>query len=89
MSKEELFEEAVILVQNLESKPTNNELLKLYGLYKQSKIGDNNTAKPDMFNLKGKMKWEYWKKENGKQKEEAMQEYIEFVVELIQKYNNS
>ena len=88
MSNEELFEEAIILVQNLEKKPTNNELLKLYGLYKQSKFGDNNTIQPDMFNLKGKMKWDYWEKEKGKEKESAMQGYIDFVVELIQKYNN-
>ena len=87
MSNEELFEEAVILVQNLDEKPSNNELLKLYGLYKQVKSGDNNTPEPAMFNLKAKMKWEYWTKEKGKSREDAMQEYIEYVVELIKKYN--
>tara|TARA_Y100000114_G_C11675760_1_gene286096 strand:+ start:324 stop:590 length:267 start_codon:yes stop_codon:yes gene_type:complete len=87
MSNEDLFEEAVILVQNLDKKPTNNELLKLYGLYKQVKIGDNNTKKPDMFDLKGTMKWDYWMKEKGKDRELAMQDYIEYVVDLIKKYN--
>ena len=88
MSTEELFQEASILVQNLEKKPTNNELLKLYGLYKQSKVGDLKDKSTNFFNPKARMKAESWEQQKGKTREDAMTEYTEFVVELIQKYNN-
>jgi len=32
------FEEAVALVNNLNSKPSNDELLAIYGLYKQATV---------------------------------------------------
>ena len=88
MSTEELFKEASILVQNLDKKPDNNELLRLYGLYKQSKVGDMKENSSNFFDIKGRMKAEHWEKEKGKSQEEAMQEYTEFVVSLIQKYNS-
>ncbi|CAG8654387.1 5128_t:CDS:2, partial [Paraglomus occultum] len=37
------FVQAAQEANNLPTKPDNNELLKLYGLYKQSIVGDNNT----------------------------------------------
>jgi len=38
----------------------DDELLKLYSLYKQGTVGDCNTEKPGMFDFKGKAKWEAW-----------------------------
>jgi len=38
------FLEAVERVQNLKSRPTNEELLELYGFYKQATVGDVNTG---------------------------------------------
>ena len=90
MSTNELFTEASILVRNLDTAPTDNELLRLYGLYKQATVGDcNEVNKPGLFDIKGKMKYEWWQKETGKDKENAMKEYTEFVVELMTKYNKS
>lgn len=88
MSTEELFKEASILVQNLDKTPDNNELLKLYGLYKQGKFGDAKETSSNFFDIKGRMKAENWERQKGKTQEEAMQEYTEFVVTLIQKYNS-
>ena len=38
------FEKAAEEVKNLKSKPTDSELLQLYGLYKQGTVGNVNTG---------------------------------------------
>lgn len=43
-------------------------------------------GKPGLFDLKGKMKWEYWNKQKGTAKEEAQEKYITIVNELMNKY---
>lgn len=67
-------------------RPSDEEFLKLYGLYKQATVGDNNTSKPGMFDLKGKAKWEWWNNQKGKAQDEAKKQYIKFVNELVEKY---
>lgn len=71
----------------LPTKPSDQELLKLYGLYKQATIGDNTTVKPGMLEFKAKYKWEAWKELSGTSQEEAEQKYIALVDELIAKYS--
>ncbi|KAI5959732.1 ACB1 [Candida pseudojiufengensis] len=79
------FKEKVF--SNLKTRPNDDELLKLYGLYKQATAGDNTTQKPGTFDFKGKYKWQSWKDLEGTSKEDAEKQYIEFVNELIGKYN--
>ncbi|CAI5760403.1 unnamed protein product [Candida verbasci] len=81
------FEEKASTVSNLSKRPNDDELLKLYGLYKQATIGDNNTTKPGTFDFKGKYKWQAWEDLKGTSQEEAEKKYIEFASELIEKYN--
>lgn len=38
------FEKAAEDVKNLKSTPSDNDLLELYGLYKQATVGDCNTG---------------------------------------------
>ncbi|KAG7838687.1 hypothetical protein KL942_002091 [Ogataea angusta] len=57
-------------------RPNDDELLQLYGLYKQATVGDNTTDKPGVFDFKGKYKWEAWKKLEGTSQEEAEKKYI-------------
>ncbi|GME81698.1 unnamed protein product [Ambrosiozyma monospora] len=80
------FTEKANAVQNLTKKPTDDELLKLYGLYKQATVGDVNTTKPGVFDFKGKYKWEAWEALKGKSQADAEKEYIAFVNELLAKY---
>lgn len=77
------FLDAADAVQKLATRPSDDELLKLYGLYKQATIGDNNTPKPGMFDLKGKYKWQAWEDLKGKSQEDAEKEYIAYATELI------
>jgi len=74
-------------VQNLKQKPSDQELLKLYGLYKQSLFGNNHTSQPSFFDFKAKSKWSAWNDESGKGKSRAKREYIDFVENLKKKYN--
>ena len=67
-------------------KMKDEELLQIYGLYKQGTVGDNNTAQPGMLDFKGKGKWNAWNGLKGKSKEEAQAEYIAVARTLLQKY---
>ena len=69
MSTEDLdkrFQEAADSVNKLKVRPTDQELLELYGLFKQANVGDNNQSKPGTFQLKEKAKHEAWLKRKGK-----------------------
>ncbi|KAJ8353929.1 hypothetical protein SKAU_G00214960 [Synaphobranchus kaupii] len=43
-------------VKKVKTRPEDQELLDLYGLYKQATVGDINTDKPGMLDVKGKAK---------------------------------
>jgi len=83
MSVEQRFTEAAEQVKNLKGKPSDTDLLELYGLYKQATVGDNNTDKPGMLDFKGKAKWEAWTKQKGTSKEGAQDAYIKVVDRLV------
>ncbi len=42
-------------------------------------IGDVNTERPGMFDLKGKAQWDAWNANKGKSQEDAEKEYIALV----------
>ncbi|KAI8912418.1 acyl CoA binding protein-domain-containing protein [Gorgonomyces haynaldii] len=69
-------------VKNLPSKPSNDQLLELYGLFKQSIVGDNETPAPGMFDLQGKAKHAAWLKLKGTSKADAQAQYIALVKKL-------
>ncbi|XXZ97907.1 acyl-CoA-binding protein (ACBP)/diazepam binding inhibitor (DBI)/endozepine (EP) [Meyerozyma guilliermondii] len=81
------FTDIAAKVQNLSKRPGNQELLKLYGLYKQATVGDNDTTQPSAFSFEAKAKWSAWKENEGTSQEDAEAEYIAFAKELIEKYN--
>uniref|UniRef100_A0A1I7UEK9 ACB domain-containing protein n=1 Tax=Caenorhabditis tropicalis TaxID=1561998 RepID=A0A1I7UEK9_9PELO len=82
------FDDAAAKVKTLKTSPSNDELLKLYALFKQGTIGDNNTSKPGMFAMKGKAKWSAWDEKKGTSKEAAQAAYVALVEELIAKYGD-
>jgi diazepam-binding inhibitor (GABA receptor modulator, acyl-CoA-binding protein) len=74
------FEQAVAESKQLSEKPSNETLLKLYALYKQSTEGDVHTDPPaNPFDFVAKAKYEAWTEQKGKAKETAMKEYTELV----------
>ena len=52
-------------MKQLKSSPSNDELLALYALFKQATVGDNETAKPGLLDMKGKAKWNAWNEKKG------------------------
>uniref|UniRef100_A0A8C5SLA4 Acyl-CoA binding domain containing 7 n=1 Tax=Laticauda laticaudata TaxID=8630 RepID=A0A8C5SLA4_LATLA len=80
------FEAAAEKIKKLRSKPTDDELKELYGLYKQATVGDINIECPGMLDLKGRAKWEAWNLKKGISKDDAMKTYISKANEMIQKY---
>ncbi|XP_005089741.1 acyl-CoA-binding protein [Aplysia californica] len=81
------FKTAADEVTKLTSEPSNEEKLAIYGLFKQGTVGDCNTERPGMFDMKGKAKWDAWNALKGKSKEDAQNEYCSKVEELKGKYN--
>ena len=83
MELKQQFEQAAAESKMLPEKPSNDTLLQLYSLYKQSTEGDNTTDPPsNPFDFVAKAKYEAWLGIKGKAKEAAMQEYINLVNKL-------
>lgn len=83
MDLKEKFELAASESKELSEKPSNDTLLQLYSLYKQSTEGDVNVDPPaNPFDFVSRAKFEAWSGLKGKSKEEAMQEYIDLINKL-------
>ncbi len=76
------FEQAAVDVKALPSKPSDDDLLQLYGLFKQATAGDASGPKPGFFDLVGRAKFEAWEELAGTSAEDAMSRYIEKVRSL-------
>jgi diazepam-binding inhibitor (GABA receptor modulating acyl-CoA-binding protein) len=61
----------------------NDKKLEIYSLFKQGSIGDVNTDRPGMLDLKGKAKWDAWNARKGTSQEDAQKAYIELVTDLL------
>lgn len=85
----EAFLKAAEDVRKLTERPTDQELLELYGLFKQATVGDCNTSKPWFYDLKGAAKWDEWNKRKGTSKDEAETAYTALVKTLMEKYPSS
>ena len=78
------FDEAAEAVKGLATKPSDNDLLELYALFKQATVGDCNTAKPGMLDFKGKAKWDAWNGKKGVSQDDAKSQYVAKVQSLMQ-----
>lgn len=84
---QKLFKDASQEVNNLQSKPSDTELLNLYAHYKQGTVGDINIDKPSFYMFKESSKWSAWDKIKGISKVQAQVNYIKIVEDLKNKYN--
>lgn len=76
------FEAAAKAVTELPSRPSNDDLLKLYALYKQATAGDVTGARPGFLDVAGRAKFDAWAKLEGLGVDDAMQGYIKLVKRL-------
>jgi diazepam-binding inhibitor (GABA receptor modulator, acyl-CoA-binding protein) len=77
------FNAAAAKSKTLTQRPSNEELLNLYSLYKQATEGDNDEVRPGGFDFKAIAKHDAWAEQKGKSKDDAMREYVEFVGKLL------
>ncbi|MEM9857099.1 MAG: acyl-CoA-binding protein [Bacteroidota bacterium] len=80
------FEEAVSLTKKFTTRPSNEELLKLYALFKQSTEGDVQDERPGGFDFKAIAKYDAWQQLKGKPTQDAQSEYVVLVTALSEKY---
>uniref|UniRef100_A0A8C5LKA1 ACB domain-containing protein n=1 Tax=Leptobrachium leishanense TaxID=445787 RepID=A0A8C5LKA1_9ANUR len=50
--------EAAEYIMKLKTKPTDDGMREIYGLYKQATVGDINIYSPGVLDIKGKAKWD-------------------------------
>ena len=76
------FEESVMASRSLPNQ-SNENLLKLYSLYKQATEGDVNIEKPEnFFDIAAIAKYNAWESLQGITTQSAMQQYIDLVASL-------
>ncbi|MBL7851042.1 MAG: acyl-CoA-binding protein [Cyclobacteriaceae bacterium] len=80
------FQAAVERSKTLTRRPSNEELLDLYALFKQATDGDVSGERPGGFDFKAIAKFDAWAGKKGKSKDEAMKEYIDLVGKLVASY---
>jgi acyl-CoA-binding protein len=77
------FEQAQKDVKGLSERPSDDDMLALYALYKQATAGDVSGDKPGMFDFVGRAKHEAWSELAGTDADTAMQKYIDKVTALV------
>jgi acyl-CoA-binding protein len=76
------FEAAVAASKQLPERPSNDELLQLYALYKQATDGDVEGKRPGFTDMIGRAKYDAWAAVKGTASDAAMTRYVELVEAL-------
>lgn len=78
------FDEAVNYIQTAEGefKPSNDQKLEFYALYKQATVGDVIGKRPGMMDFVGRAKYDAWEEVKGMSSGEAMKKYISRLEEM-------
>ncbi|MEC5215430.1 diazepam-binding inhibitor (GABA receptor modulating acyl-CoA-binding protein) [Actimicrobium sp. GrIS 1.19] len=82
MTLQAQFDQAMADSKNLEERPDNMTMLKMYGLFKQASKGDVDGERPGFTDMVGRAKWDAWNELKGTSKDAAMKEYIALIEEL-------
>ena len=86
MELQQQFDSAVARSKELTQRPSNQELLDLYALFKQASEGDVAGDRPGGFDFKAIAKYDAWAERKGKSKEDSMKEYIALVDKMYAAY---
>lgn len=89
LEQRERFTRAAEEAKRLPVGVSNDDLLAMYGLYKQANLGDNVTPKPGALDPRAAAKWRAWTQCRGLEAEQAMEEYTDLVATLRAKYNSA
>lgn len=81
------FNAAVAKSKDLTKRPSNEELLDMYALFKQGTDGDVTGDRPSGFDFKAIAKFDAWTGKKGLSKEQAMEEYVSLMKKLQESYS--
>jgi len=76
------FAAATEAVKELPERPGNDDMLRLYALYKQGSVGDASGDRPGMMDFVGRAKYDAWADVAGMSQDDAMDAYVELVESL-------
>jgi len=76
------FERAAQDAQNLKKRPSDEDMLRLYALYKQASSGDVSGDRPGAFDFVGRAKHDAWARLRGTTQDKARQSYVDLVERL-------
>ena len=82
---EKEFNDAAKKVKVLKTRPSDADLLVLYGLYKQCTTGDCDIDQPWAIQVEARAKWDAWNEYKGTDTAKAMKKYVKKAKELIEK----
>ncbi|NOT73624.1 MAG: acyl-CoA-binding protein [Cyclobacteriaceae bacterium] len=86
MALQEDFQSAASRSKDFTKRPSNEELLSIYSLFKQATDGDVTGDRPGGFDFKAIAKYDAWAAIKGKTKDQAMQDYVDLVARLEKEY---
>jgi acyl-CoA-binding protein len=81
------FNTAVTKSKEFTRRPSNEELLDLYALFKQATDGDVSGDRPGGFDFKAIAKFDAWASKKGITKDQAMIDYVNLVSKLQATYS--
>lgn len=76
------FEAAGKDAQKLPSRPSDEDMLRLYALYKQATAGDVAGERPGAFDFVNRAKYDAWARMKGTDTDKAMKSYVDLVARL-------
>jgi acyl-CoA-binding protein len=76
------FERAAQDAQKLKKRPSDEDMLRLYALYKQASSGDVSGDRPGAFDFVGRAKYDAWARLKGTTRDKARQSYVDLVERL-------
>ena len=83
MALDDDFASAQERVKTLSSRPSNQDLLELYALFKQGSAGDASGKRPGAFDFKGRAKFDAWASKRGMSADDAKNAYVALVNRLV------
>ena len=81
-----VFEKAAADVKKFQKRPDDEDMLRLYSLYKQASAGDVQGERPGAFNFADRAKYDAWAKLKGTDSTKAMESYVKLVERLKKTY---
>jgi acyl-CoA-binding protein len=76
------FEAAAKDSKNLKTRPSDEDMLRLYATYKQASVGDVSGDRPGAFDFVNRAKYDAWARLKGTDTDKAMKSYVDLVERL-------